>query len=68
MSLDEELTVLLNRHSAENSSNTPDFILAQFLRYCLAAFDGAVGQRDRWYGIAPRPGGSVKATSTDLSR
>lgn len=42
-----ELAALLNRHSMENGSNTPDFILAGFLRDCLRAFDEAVPWRDR---------------------
>ena len=47
--LQQELVAVLNRHSAENGSNTPDFILAQFLLGCLAAFDGATLRRGDWY-------------------
>ncbi len=36
-----ELAEVLNRHSAENGSNTPDFILASYLTACLDAFDVA---------------------------
>lgn len=45
-----ELAALLNKHSAENGSDTPDFVLAQFLLNCLHAFDVAVADRTRWYG------------------
>jgi len=45
----EEIRSALNRYSAENGSNTPDFILAQYLIACLAAFDAAVQQRSAWY-------------------
>lgn len=45
----EELSVLLNKHSRENDSDTPDFILAEFLMSCLAAFDAAVSRRTAWY-------------------
>jgi len=38
----------INRCSAENGSNTPDFILADFLLGCLAAFDEATNARDKW--------------------
>ena len=48
-----ELESLINRHSQENNSNTPDFILAQYLESCLAAFDYAVSERERWYGRVP---------------
>jgi hypothetical protein len=51
-----ELKALINRHSRENSSNTPDFILAQFLALSLDNFDRAVKDRDRWYGIAHKAG------------
>lgn len=45
----------LNRHSAENGSNTPDFILAEFLMSCLAAFDAAQAGRTRWYAREDEP-------------
>ena len=50
--LTDELQDALNRHSAENGSDTPDFILAQFLVGCLAAWDEAVRERERWYNRA----------------
>jgi hypothetical protein len=53
----EELAQLINHHSRENGSNTPDYVLAHFLANCLEAFDGAVRTRDGWYGIHPSPGG-----------
>ena len=49
------LIVLLNHHSQEGASNTPDFILAQYLIGCLDAFSQAVQQREAWYGRDPRP-------------
>lgn len=54
---EQELKDLLNRHSRENESNTPDWCLAEYLLTCLKAFDTAVGQRDGWHGrgsSAPR--------------
>lgn len=40
--------------SKENGSNTPDYILADFLEDCLAAFDKALKARNEWYAaIAP---------------
>lgn len=44
-----EIQRAINRVSAENGSNTPDFILADFLVSCLAAFDRATIERQRWY-------------------
>ncbi len=48
-----ELEALLNRHSQENASNTPDFVLAEFLTGCLATFNTCVNQREGWYGRQP---------------
>jgi len=51
--LRHEIERAVNRVSAENGSNTPDFILADYLASCLAAFDRAVQARERWYGRDP---------------
>lgn len=40
----------MNRHSLENGSDTPDFLLADYLIHCLEAFDTAVAAREQWYG------------------
>ena len=50
MSLREEINDAINRNSAENGSNTPDFILAEYLVDCLTAFDKAVNAREMWFG------------------
>ena len=52
---EHELESLLNRYSIENESDTPDFILALFLRRCLNMWASAVQARDRWYGFKPWP-------------
>jgi hypothetical protein len=52
MSLKEDLQNVINRNSAENGSNTPDFILAEYLTACLAAFDATSQAREKWYGKA----------------
>ncbi len=57
-SLERQLEQLLNRFSAENESNTPDFILAQFMLSCLAAWNVGVAERDRWFGVRLEPGNS----------
>jgi hypothetical protein len=48
--LRKDIEDAINRNSAENGSDTPDFILAQYLTDCLAAFDSAVSLREKWYG------------------
>lgn len=44
----QELAAVINRHSKENGSNTPDFILAGFLNACLEAYEIAVSTRRAW--------------------
>ena len=46
----EQFEDLINRLSLENGSDTPDFILAEYLTGCLAVFDRAVNKRTKWYG------------------
>jgi hypothetical protein len=51
----QELTSLINRHSMENDSDTPDFILAEYLLNCLNTYNQAVNTRDLWYTSADEP-------------
>lgn len=51
----KELQELINKHNKENASNTPDFILAQYLEGCLAVFVTATQQRETWHGRDARP-------------
>jgi hypothetical protein len=51
MHFKDELAALLNKHSKENESDTPDCVLAAYISYCLGAFSNAVIMRDRWYGF-----------------
>lgn len=46
---ENELTALINKHSREGISETPDFILAKYLEGCLVNFAVAVLKRDQWY-------------------
>lgn len=45
-----EIQTLLNKYSRENKSDTPDFILADYLFSCLKAYEEATNKRDEWYG------------------
>lgn len=45
-----DLERLINCHSRENGSDTPDFILADFLVGCLETFDRTLRRREEWYG------------------
>lgn len=60
MSLERELIKLVNSESAENESNTPDWILGQYLMSCLRAFNRATQQRETWHGRDARPTEEIK--------
>lgn len=49
LEFEKELESLLNRYSKENGSDTPDFILAEYLTGCLENFNNTVGKRTNWY-------------------
>ena len=49
----KELEGLINRYSMERGSNTPDFILADYLYGCLLQFNETVAAREKWYKPAP---------------
>lgn len=44
-----ELSALINKHCRENASDTPDYILADYLAACLDAFDAATRARTKHY-------------------
>jgi hypothetical protein len=56
----EELSKLINRFMRESNSDTPDFILAQYLDDCLAAYEKASKRREQWYGKGLRIDGIVR--------
>jgi hypothetical protein len=45
-----QLERFINRHSLEGGSDTPDFLLADYLVQCLALFDVTIAAREQWYG------------------
>ena len=45
-----ELRKLINRYSLENFSDTPDFVLADYLIQCLCAFENTTNAREKYYG------------------
>ena len=54
-SLEKEIGCLINKHSREQDSNTPDFILAEYLMACLSAFEVASNRREVWYKVEHKP-------------
>ncbi len=47
---EKQLEELINKHSKENDSNTPDWILADYISKCLKAFNETVNAREKWHG------------------
>lgn len=47
---ERDLEALINMHSKENESGTPDFILAAYLKGALDLFDKTVKDRANWRG------------------
>jgi hypothetical protein len=45
----QELEILINKHSIENESNTPDFLLAGYLIKCLQTWNEACRVREEYY-------------------
>jgi hypothetical protein len=62
--LHEDITKILNRHNVENVSDTPDFILAQFLLRSLVAGEELVKARHAWLGL-PNPWAQPGAEEPD---
>lgn len=50
MSLYKDIQSAINKHSVERLSDTPDFILAQYLKDCLDAWNRATRAREKWSG------------------
>lgn len=44
-----ELRDLINKYSLENKSDTPDFLIAEYIEGCLMLFDETVKQRTAWH-------------------
>lgn len=54
MKFQKELETLINCHSQENQSNTPDFLLAEYLMGCLDLWNKSITAREEWYGRGPK--------------
>ena len=49
--LEKKLAGLINAESRENDSNTPDFILSEYMMGCLDVFELASNKREVWFGV-----------------
>lgn len=48
--IEREFAEVINKNSLENGSDTPDYILAEYLVNCLDAFNRATKERKRHFG------------------
>ena len=48
---EEALKTLINQYSKENDSNTPDYLLANFLNEVLISYSATLRARDKWFNI-----------------
>lgn len=55
-SFELELMCLLNKYCKKNDSDTPGFILGEYLLSCLKNFNQTVKQREKWHGRLPKKG------------
>lgn len=63
--LESAIQHAINRFSAENGSDTPDFLLADYLMDCLRSWDRITRSREQWHGRGrpdELPGAAAAAT------
>lgn len=63
-----DLQEVINRHCRENESNTPDYMLADYLIECLRALDETINKRASWYGRFDRPGSTQETCPDEVPR
>ena len=49
-----DLAHVLNVHCLDNETNTPDFILAEYLVDCIVAYNAIKVRNDEWHGAPNR--------------
>lgn len=61
-----DLEKLINCHSKENTSNTPDWVIASYLVMCLDVFNNCINLRERYYGrqLIEQPIPTMKPSET----
>ena len=63
----KSLEEVINQYSKENGSDTPDFILAEYLDKCIEAFDAATKSRSEWHGGKDKADNDFIATAAALA-
>ena len=47
------LADLINKYKLDKGSNTPDYILAEYLNDCLIAYENIIYAREKWFEDHP---------------
>ena len=50
----KDLERIINCNSIENGSDTPDWMLADYLMGCLEIYENTIKEREKWYGRPPK--------------
>jgi hypothetical protein len=50
---EKELVGLINTYCIENESDTPDFILTEYIMGCLDNYAKTTRARDKWFDFTP---------------
>lgn len=48
--IEKEITKIFNKHNLDTITDTPDYILADYVMTCLYAFFKAKGDIEKWFG------------------
>lgn len=48
--LKKDIAAILNKYSQENRSNTPDYMLADYMLGCLNVYENTISAREKWFG------------------
>jgi hypothetical protein len=51
LTFERELESLINKYGIERGSDTPDFLIAEYMSNCLIAYQQVVTKRDKWFGV-----------------
>lgn len=61
----KDLEEIINKNSMESQSDTPDYILAEYLENCLNNFGTTIQKRGEWYGREPKADATPRAILND---
>lgn len=52
---EKELEELLNKYSKDNDTETPDWLLVEYLSGCLETYKTTIKAREQWFGRGSSP-------------